>query len=54
MDNNPLLLAIQAKMVLLTLRVHKEKFSGTTDPTDHVTAFESHMDLYGVNDAIKC
>ena len=53
-DNNLLSLAIQAKMVHPTLRVPKEKFSGTTNPTDHIIAFESHMDLYGMNDVIKC
>ena len=54
MDNNLMSLAIQAKMVTLTLWVPKEKFSGTIDSTDHVAAYESHIDLYGVNDAIKC
>ena len=54
MDNNPLSLAIQTEMVPLTIRVPKEKFSETTDPTDHVATFESHMDLYGATNAVKC
>ena len=53
-DNNPLSLAIQVEIVPPTIRVHKENFSGITDPTDHVIAFESHMDLYGATDAAKC
>ena len=53
-DSNPLSLAIQVKMVPSTFRVSKEKFSGTTYPIDHVVAFESHIDLYSMTDAIKC
>ena len=54
MDSNPLSLAIQAEIVPLTIRVPKEKFNGTTDPIDHVTAFESHMNLYGATNVAKC
>ena len=53
-DYNPLSLKIQAEIIPPTLRVPKEKFSGIIDPTDHVAAFESHMDLYGTTDTIKC
>ena len=51
---NPLSLKIQAKIFSLTLKVPKEKFSEITDSTDHVVVFESHMDLYGVTDVVKC
>ena len=54
MDYNPLLLAIQAKIVSPIIRVPKEKFNGTINLTDHVTTFESHVDLYSMIDAAKC
>ena len=50
-DSNPLSLKIQAKVVLPTLKVFKEKFDGTTDPTNHVVGFESTLDLYGALNA---
>ena len=53
-DSNPLSLAIQVKIVPPTVRVPKKKFSGTTDPTGCVVAFESHMNLYGATDVAKC
>ena len=54
MDSNPLSVAIQAEVVPATLRVPKEKFNGMIDLTDYVATFESHMNLYGATDAIKC
>ena len=47
-------LAIQLDVVSPTIRVLKEKFSGTSDLADHATAFESHMDFYGAFDVTKC
>ena len=41
------------KIVFSTLSVPQEKFSGTTDPTDHVVAFESHIDLYGATGTVN-
>ena len=49
-ESNPLSLAIQVKMVSSTIRVPKEKFSRMSNPADHVTAFESHIDLYGATE----
>lgn len=53
-DSNPLSLRIQAEVVPRTLKIPKENFDGTTNPTDYVVAFESHIDLYGIANAIKC
>ena len=53
-DSNPLSLVIQAEIILITIWVPKEKFSGMSDPADHVATFESHMDLYGAIDATNC
>ena len=47
-------LVIQVEMVPLTLRVPKKKFSGTTNLTNHVVTFKSHMNLYNAIDAAKC
>ena len=52
-DNNPLSLEIRSAVIPPSHRVPKEKYSGTTDPTDHVACFESTLDLYGTSDAIK-
>ena len=41
-------------MVSSTIRDPKERFSRMSDPTNHVAAFESHMDFYGATDATKC
>ena len=53
-ESNPLSLAIQSDMISPTIRISKEKFSGTSDPTNHAAAFESRMDFYGASDATKC
>ena len=53
-DNDPLSLEIRSAVIPPSHRVPKEKYSGTTDPTDHVACFESTLDLYGTSDAIKC
>ena len=45
MENNPLSLAIQSDPISPTIRISKEKFSGTSNPTDHVAVFESRMDF---------
>ena len=47
-------LIIQLDMISPAIRLPKERFSGTSDLADHAVAFESHMDFYGVFDAIKC
>ena len=54
MENNPLSLAIQSDPISPAIRIPKEKFSETSDPTDHVAAFESRIDFYGASDATKC
>ena len=41
-------------MISPAIQVPKERFSETSDPTDHAAAFESHMDFYGTSDATKC
>ena len=53
-DDNPLSLEIQYAVISPSYRVPKEKYNGTTDPTDQVACFESTLDLYGTSDAIKC
>ena len=53
-DNNPLSLEIRSAVIPPSHRVPKEKYSGATDPADHVACFESILDLYGTSDAIKC
>ena len=53
-DSDPLSLEIRSAVIPPSHRVPKEKYSGTTDPTDHVACFESTLDLYGTSDAIKC
>ena len=47
MESNPLSLAIQSDPISPAIRIPKEKFNGTSNPTDHVAAFESRMDFYG-------
>ena len=54
MESNLLSLAIQLDVISPTIRIPKEKFSETSDPTDHATAFESRMNFYGASDATKC
>ena len=53
-DDNPLSLKIQSVVIPTSYRVPKERYNGTTDPTDQVACFESTLDLYGTSDAIKC
>ena len=53
-ENDLLSLLIQSDVISPTIRVPKERFNGITDPIDHATAFESHMDFYGASNAIKC
>ena len=53
-DDNPLSLEIQSVVISPSYRVSKEKYNGTTNPTDYVTCFESTLDLYGMSDVIKC
>ena len=45
---------IQVVIVLATLKVQKEKYNGMIDPTDHITCFESTLDLYDATDDTKC
>ena len=52
-DDNPLSLEIQSAVIPPSYWVSKEKYNGTTDPTDHVACFENTLDLYGTSDAIK-
>ena len=47
LEKNPLSLTIQSDVISTAIRVPKERFSGTSDPTDHAATFESHMDFYG-------
>ena len=53
-DTNPLSLEIRSAVIPSSHRIPKEKYSGATDPADHVACFESILDLYGTSDAIKC
>ena len=52
-ENNFLSLAIQSDVISPTIQVPKERFSGTSDPTDHAAAFKSHMNFYGTSHATK-
>ena len=54
MESNPLSLAIQSYLISPAIRIPKEKFNETSDPTDHKAAFESRMDFYDASDATKC
>ena len=54
MECNPLSLVIQSDPISTAIQIPKEKFSETSDPADHATAFESRMDFYGASDATKC
>ena len=51
-ESNPLSLAIQSDVIFPTIRILKEKFSGTSDPTNHAAAFESRMDFYGAFESV--
>ena len=44
-DSNPLSLEIQEKMVPPSLRVPKEKYDGTPNPSDHIFCFQTTLGL---------
>ena len=52
-DNNLLSLEIQEKMIPTTLKISKEKYDGTSDLTDHISCFQTTLDLYDVIDNMK-
>ena len=41
-------------MVPLTLRIPKKKYNETTDPNDHISYFQTTVDLYGATNVAKC
>ena len=49
-DNNPLFLELYEEIVPTTLRIPKEKYDGTSDPTNHISCFQTTLDPYDASD----
>ena len=51
--DNPLSLAIQEKTVPSNLKIHLERYDGTTNPYDHIFCFQTFLDFYDAIDTAK-
>ena len=52
--DNPLSLKIQEEIVPPNLKMLRERYNKLIDPHDHISYFQTSLDLYGAINATKC
>ena len=40
-------------MIPTNFKIPRERYDGTTDPIDHISYFQTILDLYGLTDVAK-